>query len=134
MYDHDEVPTADPRHLYLLLRRASLLASADDTLHPGVRYHLAVTELHAWALASEGASEFEPLPDDDLDYPLSAGECITQAYRVGMAIAVVRPGGVSPDLLWALGSVRDEYLEHDAELTMLRKLGRLTESGASDEW
>lgn len=117
MHDqHFDIHVPERRHLYLLLRRASLLASGDETLHPGVRYHLALTELHAWAFVAGDLSGYEPLPDDDLTYPLSAGECITQAYRVGMAIAVAMPGALEPDLLWALGAVRDEYIAHDAEL------------------
>lgn len=95
---------------YRLLRRASFLASGDDTLPPIVRYHLALVEVQIHLLCPPvSESDVEP------DYPLGAAECIAQANQVVLRWAAEEPGQLSPDVLWGLTEVLNEFRDHEAE-------------------
>lgn len=100
---------------YLLLRRASFLASGDDTLPPVVRYHLALVEVQLYLLLGECTCCPQPVFDDEPDYPLGAAECIAKANQVALRCAAEEPGLLSPDLLWGLTEVLGEFRDHEAE-------------------
>lgn len=100
---------------YLLLRRASLLASGDETLPPVVRYHLALVEVQMYLLLGECSCCPPPEADVEPDYPLGAAECIAQANQVALRYAAEEPGILSPDLLWGLTEVLGEFRDHEAE-------------------
>lgn len=101
--------------LFLMLRRASLLASADEHLHPVVRHHLSITELNSYAMLLPCPDEPYATPDDaHLTYPLTATGCVGEAYRIALAEAANEPGVIPADMLWALASLHEELMDHDA--------------------
>ncbi len=102
--------------IFLLLRRASLLASSDATMHPALRHQLSVLEITSFSLSPKaGLGTYEAPCDEHLDYPLGTTACVREAYRIAMREAGAVPGSVSPDLLWGLAAMLDELAFHDAE-------------------
>lgn len=101
--------------MFLLLRRASFLASGDELLHPVVRHHISITELTSYTMAMPCPEEPYRTPDDEhLVYPLTATGCVGEAYRIALAEAANAPGSVTADMLWALASLHEELMDHDA--------------------
>lgn len=112
-------------HAHLLLRRASFLASGDDTLAPVVKYHLALVEVQAFLLATDPDGW---RVDDEPPYPLTVVGCIEAANRIVLHHAAEHPGAVSPDLLWGMTELLAEYREHEAALDDHRMQRLLHES------
>lgn len=102
--------------LFLLLRRASFLASGDAQLHPVVKHHLSITEFTSYTATSMCCEDRYVQPDDShLEYPFTATACVDKAYRIALEQAAQEPSSVSADLLWALGALQEELQSHDAE-------------------